>query len=251
MALPLSKALTCRFGEDVGSLVAKMERQQFDSCPVIEGGIPVGVFSRLSQPDSVEQGTRILTVGQLISADTPFMELARKLTEHDFLFVLAGSRISGFITTADLGSTPARSFCYLQLASVEMALSKYLRVRYPDQSAAISILSVGRQQAHSSLVAQLREGDRYIDEISACSLEDLLRIAGNDRLFRDCLPANAGWQRLKSGLSDFRDDVMHPSRPFLTPGGRTVTKLIEKIENLQVIAGTVEELLSASQTASP
>lgn len=243
IAMPISGALTCTFLDDVGLLGAAMELRQFDSCPVLEGDIPIGVFSRLGQPQTVEMGTRPLTVDQLVSADTPFMELARKLDEHNFVFVLAGSRISGFITAADLGTTPSRSFCYLKLASVEMELSKYLRWRYRPQSEALAVLPPGRRNAHGSLVAQLKEGDRYIDDIAACSLEDLLIIAGRDRPFRDALPSNRGWQKLKSGLADFRDDVMHPSRPLLTPGGRTVRKLIEKIENLQIITAAVEHLL--------
>ncbi|MDQ0802164.1 hypothetical protein [Arthrobacter sp. SLBN-112] len=243
IALPLSEALVCTFDDAVGPLVSLMERRQFDCCPVLEGGVPVGVFDRLLRASSVELGTRPLIVGQLISADTRILELARKLDEHDFVFVLSGSRISGFITVADLGSTLARSFCYLQLASVEMGLSKYLRSRFPDQPLAIELLGESRQKAHLSLVDRLKKEDQYIDDFAACSLEDLLRIVGKDQVFRQALTDNRGWQNLKSGLIDFRNDVMHPSRPLVAPGVRSVSKFVEKIENLQIIAHAVDRIL--------
>lgn len=247
VALPLAQALVCRYDDDIMPLVALMERQQFDLCPVLEDDVPVGVFSRLSNPISVKAGTRLIAVGQLISADTPMLELAKKLNEHDFIFVLAGSRISGFITVADLGSTPARSYCYLQLASVEMGLAKYLRQRFLDQRLAISLLAESRQIKHQALVTQLQGADQYIDDIAACSLEDLLRIAGTDKTFRASLPVDVGWQRLKSGLSDFRDDVMHPSRPLLSHGRRDVSQFIEKIENLQKMSSSIDRLLDGSR----
>lgn len=243
IALPLSEALVCTLDSPVGPLVSLMERRQFDCCPVVEGDSPVGVFNRLLGASSVELGTRPLVVSQLISADTRILELARKLCEHDFVFVLSGSQISGFITVADLGSTLARSFCYLQLASVEIGLSKYLRSRFSNQMSAIELLSETRQRAHMSLVDKLKESDQYIDNFAACSLEDLLRIAGKDQVFRQALTSDRGWQNLKSGLSDFRNDVMHPSRPLVGAGVRSVSKFVEKIENLQIIARTVDQIV--------
>lgn len=243
IATPLSKALVCTFNDAVGPLVSVMEQRQFDCCPVLENGAPVGIFDRFLRASSVELGTRYLLIGQLISADAGILDLARKLDEHNFVFVLSGSRISGFITVADLGSTLARSFCYLQLASVEMGLSKYLRYRFPHQADGIELLGDSRQKSHLLLVDKLKREGQYIDDFAACSLEDLLRIAGKDDIFRQALTQNRGWQTVKSGLSDFRNDVMHPSRPIVGEGIRSVSKFVEKIENLQIIAHTVDRIL--------
>lgn len=248
MAWPLSEALTCGPQDPIDSLIIRMKQKQFDCCPVVDQGEPVGIFSRLEAPASIAHGTRPLSIGQLISADTPILELARKLKEHDFIFVLTGSRISGFITPADLGSTLARSFAYLQLASVEISLSDFLRARFLRQKSAIELLTEARQLAHASLVRSLKESDQFIDEIAACSFEDLLILAGKDSVFRAALPKNRGWQRLKSGLSDFRNDVMHPSRPLVAPGVRNVTKFVEKIENLQTLAHTSFRLNAAQNS---
>lgn len=245
MAWPLSEAMVCGTQEPIEPLILRMQQKQFDYCPVVDNGEPVGIFSRLGAPASVAQGTQALRIGQLISADTPILELARKLDEHDFIFVLTGSRISGFITPSDLGSTLARSFAYLQLASVEIGLSDFLRGRFHRQEFAIEHLTQARRAAHAVLVSSLREADQYIDDIAACSLEDLLRLAGKDAVFREALPAGRGWQRLKSGLSDFRNDVMHPARPLVGPGVRDVGKFVEKIENLQILAHTADRLNAA------
>jgi CBS domain-containing protein len=241
MEVPLSRAYVSAPTARLSDVHHDLISNEFDCCPVLESGVPIGLLAApapFRPTDQVSAAMRPLDGKILVSADTPVIEVGKALMEERMLFVVSERQITGFVTPADLGSIAVRTYVYLQLAGLESGLAAYLRRLYPKAKDALALLSDDRQEVQSKLVAELHRQDQYIDELSACSFFDLLSIAGKTDHFREYLPKNRGWGTLKRGLSDFRNDVMHPSRPLTSADSESTRKLVSRIENIEVLAST-------------
>lgn len=216
LANPLADALS--FGIDDIAEVAntEMTRRQFDVAPVIVDGQPVGLFrSSTNLSGTVFSQMVPLSTNMLVSADTSLPDLVTLMLDTDFLYTLEGGQLTGFVTSADLGKAAARTHYYLLLAQTEIAISELLKSVYFDrQEEAILLLSPTRQAEHKSLVEKQMKGDSFIDNLSSLSLLDLVNIAGHNAEFQTIAGSEYGksWGRLRKGLPQFRDAVMHSSR---------------------------------------
>lgn len=107
----------------------------------------------------------------------------------------------------------------LRLAYLEGTLGSYLRDRYPEQDEAVVLLPRGSRAAHAKLALGLRSTDTLIDDLACLSLKDLIDIAGKDTNFREIVSSSSfGWGRATQGLANFRNAVMHPTRPISGAG---------------------------------
>lgn len=146
--------------------------------------------------------------------------------------------MSGFITATDLGSVPARTHFYLQLAHLESTLGAQLRRCYPDQAEAISLLSPNRQECQSKIAEDLRSKDRFIDDLSCVSLDDMITIAADSQAFRQAFEgANVTMRAARRGIGDFRNDIMHPARTF-----PSTAKLVEREARIEALIRAAESL---------
>ncbi|SEN45004.1 hypothetical protein SAMN05216281_1087 [Cryobacterium luteum] len=186
-----------------------------------------------------------ITARNLTAADTPLESLVEDLGTHALIFVLEGRKITGFVTPADLGSAAARTYFYLKLSALEVAAADYLRQRYPHQEDALSALSNGRRSKAQELVASLLADDAFIDIVASLSLQDLVSVLGKDEPFRARIrESGIGWDSLSHGLTGFRNDIMHPSRPF---GGATRKGAQGLSKKLRGLTTLTEALISLRQ----
>ena len=246
LARPLGTAFTLEPDDDAWDSARRMRGHQFDSAPVVSEGVPVGVFETIAARRSdvvvtVGQSMRPLTAGLVVSSEMPLSALMRHMQDEPFLFVLDEGGMSGFITATDLGSVPVRTHFYLQLAHLESTLGAHLRAYFPDQAEAISLLGPKRRETQSKIAEDLRSKDRFIDDLSCVSLDDLITIAGDSQAFRRAFEgADVTMRAAKRGIADFRNDIMHPARTW-----PSTTKLVEREARIAALIHAAESLASA------
>lgn len=244
IAVPLVEARGVALEDDVGSVGMSMAAAQFDTAPVMADGVPLGVFSRVAGSVgpgvTVKDRMRPLAAELIVSGLVVVDQLMERMRAEPFLFVLEEKGITGFITPADLGTVPVRTHFYLRLAHLESTLGSYLRVRYPEQRQAVALLPEGRRDAQAKLADELRSTDTFIDDLACLSLKDLLDIAGKDTAFRAAVAGSGvGWGRAAKGLANFRNDVMHPTRPLVAAGVDRPEKLLDRQHRIDALIGAV------------
>lgn len=180
LATPLAEVMTLASSDDPGVAAAQLIERQFDHAPVVDDrGRVVGVVALkdLGHGMAVGEFSRGLHECAVISADTGLPDVLRFLQEDPFLLVLEGRHVGAILTPADLGRPASRTYFYLLLAQLEIALAAVVRQDYPDQSVALNELTLERQESIRNLLGDLRASDDLIDEVAAFSLTDLLRVA--------------------------------------------------------------------------
>lgn len=236
LSRPLSLAFTLAPGQSARVIAQQMRERQFDAAPVMTDHGPIGVFvadeaDRCGEAATVEDSMHPLTAELVVSSEMPLSSLMRRMQFEQFLFVITANGIEGFITPTDLGTVPVRTHFYLQLAHLESALSAHLRALYPNQSAAIALLTPTARERQARIADDLRQKDRFIDDLSCVSLDDLIGIAAKTDAFRRAFEgAGATMRTARRGLSDFRNEIMHPSRTF-----SSTEKLVKREEYLQAL----------------
>ncbi|OMG54067.1 hypothetical protein BJN44_11020 [Tessaracoccus sp. ZS01] len=243
IATPLTTSFATAPEDSALAMAALLRARQFDSAPVLApDGAPVGVFradndGTFDDETPVSQVMAPLTAHLFVSGDTPLSTLMRRMSEEPFLFVLDDRGVIGFITPADLGTVPVRSHFYLRLAHLESQLGDYLRDRFSDQTMAIAQLSPSRREAQVRIAEDLRNKDTFVDDIACLSLDDLVCIVGKDPAFREATRQQGiGWRRATKGIADFRNDVMHPARPFGDSTDARPGKLVEWEDSLRALS---------------
>jgi len=229
-----------------------MRDHQFDVAPVLEEETPVGIFHTSdieeARPAQIAKTMRPLAASHIVSGDAPLSDLMDRMVREPFLFVLDGTRITGFVTPADLGTIPVRTHFYLRLANLESVLGNYLRAKYPDQRTAVACLSSKRQNSQAGIAEDLRSKDRFIDEISCLSLDDMVVIAGKDQIFREeARKSGIGWRRATRGLAEFRNDIMHPGRILADSEEFRPGRLLDWEKHLHALTHAAEALAAVDR----
>lgn len=235
LAVPLQSALTVGPDELTVDGRARMDESQFDVAPVCVDSEPVGVLYARDASDGVSVGEvmRPLVAALLVSDHAGLSDVMRRMVDEPFLFTVDGTGVTGFLTPADLGSIPVRTHFYLRLAHLERTLGAHLRDRYPSQEDAIALLSQPRRDCAARIAADLRGKDKFVDHISCVSLDDLVQVTGKSAHFRERVArAGVGWRKATSGLADFRNDIMHPTRSFAGTAEARPAKLVRWEERL-------------------
>jgi hypothetical protein len=229
LATPMEEACSLQLGQSASSALRELEERQFDRAPVLQDGVVVGVvsLSELRRQGSVAEYVHHLETGLLVAADVGLRELMRYLRDEPFLLVLEGRLISGLVTATDLGRPAGRTYFYLLLSQLEIALADVVRYRFPEQRLALALLSDNRRAKHSELIVQLRQRDDFIDDVAALALVDLLTVVGKKRDLAHHFTGNWTWTALTSGMGSFRNDVMHPAKDFHKASNRGIRELID------------------------
>ncbi|MGO2194574.1 MAG: CBS domain-containing protein [Brachybacterium sp.] len=249
LAVPLTEGLCLRPEDSAVEASEKMLDRQYDFAPVLEEGSPIGLFAYSAFGDSshgalVSEAMEPLNSATIVSGETRLETIINRLNSRPFLFVLEENGFSGFLTPSDLGSVGVRAHFYSHLSLLEILLGEYLRLRYPDQSKAISLLKAGRLESQKAIVADLRSRDRFLDEISCVSLQDLIDICGKDSEFRAAVArTGTGWNKVDRGFGEFRDAIMHSSRPLSTLGMTEPAMLLKMQRRIDALSEAVEKML--------
>lgn len=254
LATPLGEVMTLATSDDSGVAAAELAERQFDHAPVVDNrGRVVGVVA-------LKDLRRGMTVGDfssglhecaVVSADTGLPDVLRFLQEDPFLLVLDGRHVGAILTPADLGRPASRTYFYLLLAQLEIALAAVVRQDYPDQSLALNELTLARQESIRELLGDLRASDDLIDEVAALSLTDLLRVAAANDLYKEAFVSGAwSWRALHTELGRFRNDVMHPVRDFREASPAGMRRLLDQVHRLEHLTNTSLTFLRAADRRS-
>ena len=101
------------------------------------------------------------------------------LHDRPFLFVVEGREITGLVTPSDLNKQPGRTYFYLLIANLEIAIAEMVRSHFANQSDALGLISKSRRGSVASRLAELRTGDVDADVVAALDFADLLTVVKN------------------------------------------------------------------------
>jgi hypothetical protein len=192
----------------------------FDQAPVLEDDVPVGFVLRDDLGDSESSLTdciRPILPSSLVSADAPLERVLPWLASEEFLFVLSGRDITGFVVAADLNKQAGRAFFFLLVLELELLLADALRSEAEDQLALMRKLG-GRGEQIIKRHARLRDQNVESDLISVATLTDLFALAGRTTGLCDSLGIRdeASWAIEWTPVRDVRNAVAHPTSPLLS-----------------------------------
>lgn len=237
LATPLAEVMTLGSSDEAVVAAAQLAERQFDHAPVVDDrGRVVGVVALkdLGRGKSVGECSCGLHECAVVSADTGLPDVLRFLQEDPFLLVLEGRHVGAILTPADLGRPASRTYFYLLLAQLEIALAAVVRQDYPDQAHALTELTAKRQESIRKLLGDLRASDDLIDDVSAFSLTDLLRVAAANDTYREAFVSGGwSWRVLNAELGRFRNDVMHPVRDFREASPVGMGVLLDQVHRLE------------------
>lgn len=248
IAVPLARAVGARPDERLGPVSDRLRADQFTYAPVIEGKMPVGLVTQSTERPraSVRSVMRPLDGSLLISSDTSLRDLPAALRDEPFLFVLQGRRLTSFVTPADMGAAPARTYYYLLLSQLEILLADLVRRSFPDQSTALAELAADRRSHCEELLKELRARDEALDPVAAMGLVDLITIAKTiPRFAMAATRTGRSWNWLQSSVGDFRNDVMHPVRDFARATQSGMRSLAKFDERVRLLTDAAQEALDA------
>ena len=213
LAVPMVRATTVRPGDRAHDARDRLRERRFDQAPVMDGGLIFGfILTRhLDQPGvtHVEDAMTPLGSGNVVSADASIGRLMEWIIDPGLLFVLEGRDVTGFIAVSDFNKQPVRGYLYLLLARLEIALASLIRANYPDQEAALEVLSPEGQ----TIVLGRFEGDRDIDDesepLAYFDFSDLVQVVGGNRNLLQAVghQSRSSWGDYAGGLVALRNEV--------------------------------------------
>jgi len=229
--------MTLATSDDSMVAAAQLAERQFDHAPVVDDrGRVVGVvaLNDLGRGMVVGDCSAGLHECAVVSADTGLPDVLRFLQEDPFLLVLEGRHVGAILTPADLGRPASRTYFYLLLAQLEIVLAAVVRQDHPDQTLALTKLTVKRQGVIRRLLGDLRASDDLIDVVAAFSLIDLLRVAAANEAYKEAFVSGGwSWRVLSTELGRFRNDVMHPVRDFREASPAGMARLLDQVHRLE------------------
>ena len=120
---------TCIEVDEVSNLAMEaLDRHSFDQAPVTENGVIVGWILRsdMNSKKSISETYRVLSQGDLISADAPLNDLLQKLVSQHLVFIVGASGIEGFAVQSDIERNVSRAHLYLLISGLEILIAKIL-----------------------------------------------------------------------------------------------------------------------------
>lgn len=240
---PADRLATAEPGEPFATAAARLEG--FDQAPVLDGARPVGIL-RLAAGEppgrTVRDSMHAVTGAESLCTDTPIAESIERLARHDCLLVLstdAVPRLAGFLHFADLNKHAVRTYCYLWLAALELALAQMVRehcrsvedwIAHLDERSQVQVLGRYEFQRRQSV---------HVDHLEGVELTDLLRIAERCEPLRVALGYRSptAFQKVASPLASLRHDAMHPVRSMIR-GHADVPRLARRLADLRALVAT-------------
>jgi CBS domain-containing protein len=200
----------------------EMKRGRFDYVPVLEDKRVLGraFHADLEKDPAAAVGEFVESLSQsyLVAAQSPIPRVMRWLNEDRWLLVVEGRGFAGLVTPSDLNRQAARAYFYLLVGELEVHLADVIRVAFEDQENALSLLNARSRYGVRKNHAEASTGDIDSDYVAAMTLRDLFRITSRSDMVQALLPDayNLDWDWVDSEIGDFRNKVMHVSRPLLS-----------------------------------
>lgn len=220
----MERAATFDLYAKAGNVLKALKADRYDYAPVTAKGRVVGYISRhqLARAEAdqpIRNITRSLAGGTIVSGDTAIGDLMEWIPKQRILFVLEGREVTGFVTIWDFNKQPARTYYYLVLAGLEIAMADLVRWRYgKNQSNLIGFLGSRDAEQLMERVEMDRRANGDDDLVSYLNFKHLLRIFEKDRALRAELGkyGRDQWNARTRPLGDLRNEVMHPVKTLVT-----------------------------------
>ena len=237
LSTPIADAEVARPGERAGDIAARLGARAFDHAPVVKDDVVLGYVRRSDLESKAENNVlelmRPVGAGILVSTNAQVRTVLEALVEAPFIFVVEGRRVSGFVVYADMNRHAARTYFYLLVADLELALGALLRKHYSRVRPLLRHISARNRRAALMRFIEDRARDVELDELSAVAFNDVLQIVGRSPRTRRTLGCvtEPEWVETIGDLNTFRNAVMHPNRAFV--GRWSAADLLDRESRLQ------------------
>ncbi len=178
---PLPRLLSFPRTEAVATARQALADRQFDSAPVLDAGQVCGYVLGSDLPNgrgTIEPHIRLITIGTVVTGDTPLAALMPWMVDAGFLYVVDGNKVAGIVTPYDLNKQPGRTYFYLLISVLELALAERIRGHFRDQEAAVNMLRASRRRRIQDRLREQRGRDIVADQVAAMDFADLFSIIG-------------------------------------------------------------------------
>lgn len=228
---PASELVTWDTETDFSEVASTSGYDRYDIVPVREAGRIAGVRAK------GDTEVHSLTREWLISADTSVPALIDLFIEtgKPGYLVLHEQEIVGLVTPADLNKIPARSFFYLLIGELEMALANWISARIPSGNELLSHLGDEAAEKYAKKLDQLREGNADVRLTELLLLSDLLTIVEEDEALYTFLgyPSKKQAKKDLGGLNDLRNSTMHAARTLVGEVPEDLKKLQGRVRRAE------------------
>jgi CBS domain-containing protein len=232
--------------------MATAEKGGFDQVPV--GGSREGIVGLVfveeleNSPAGTTVADHLVPVAKCTQLRTKdgISRAVRTLHTVPASLVADGEKVAGLVHRSDLNKHPARTYFYLWLSWLEMALARLIDLRLPG-NAWIGLL--GEQEQIQVLGKMQFESRRNnsISPIEYVDLSSLVRVVkGSDGLQREL--GFDSRRRVKDelgGLVELRHSIMHPVRTLVSDAA-SMDKLASREKRLRSITLAVQRILRRS-----
>jgi hypothetical protein len=217
----LAEALTFDPSDSADKAARELVSRGFDQAPVIEGGRLTGLVRVVKLREGallVKDAFDLIEAEDLVSADAPVSRALDWLLAKSCLFVLDGREITGFFLQSDLNKQPARTYFYLLVAGLELALAQ--RLRWWTGDVEDRVLAVMPEQTRRRVLKERESGHRDdvdADLVAYLNFSEILCLAGRIPEISQALGirSSESWVELSSGFVGLRTSVMHPTKNLL------------------------------------
>ncbi len=216
---PLETATVLSPTAPVRSALRELAEANYDQAPVVgDDGVAIGfALTRdfASGRGRVADHVRPVLPNALASEMSPLQKALPWLQLSGFLFLLSGQTISGFVVPSDLNKQAGRTYLYLGLAALELAVADEVRRLSRSQD----VLAFLPPPAAKGIRNRLRRNvslNVEADLVAEMNLSDLFHIVGCDSDLLARLGVSAEeWTMCWRPINDLRRRVAHSTRPVL------------------------------------
>lgn len=216
--------------EACSSVVTGLADRDFDNAPVKDsGGRIIGHVNKReaegldSRP--VESCYQPLDATRVVSAEAPISELLGRLEAVDFIFVVGVSGIAGLVTPSDMNKQAGRTYFYLLLVELELALAECVRRREFNLNEVVSYLDQNNADRLQSNLRSQSQDDVAADVVAAMYFSDLLMLVENARIISGLNERFVDGGPVRREVKDFRNQVMHPNKTMVTDRKSSIARL--------------------------
>ncbi|MER7459886.1 hypothetical protein [Micromonospora sp. NPDC126480] len=241
---PISRVLTYGVDTPTADVAAALADGGFDHAPVTRDGEIFGYVRHIDLTGGngvLASHVRPLTASRVIAGDTPLATLLPALRRAEFLFVVDGHDIVGIVSPADLNKQPGRTYFYLLVCALELALAERAREVFVDQEKALRLLPEARQDRIRERLATETRDDVAADVVAAMEFTDLMKLAKRADEIRGAFGTYSAtkWDRdVSAPLIDLRNTVMHSVRTLATDAPSSLQRLISLDTRLRELLST-------------
>ena len=247
----------CHLDDPAHEVRDEMARLDFDVVGALEKeqGGAVGYVTR---EDLTERGCREamrpFAHADLVSDSTPLIDLLQALSSTERLFVLAGNRVRGIVTRADLQKPPMRVLLFGLISMLEMHLTFWVATEYPGE-AWKQALSPKRVEAARALLEQRKQHNEEISEFDCIQFCDKRDLAIDKDVVRERMQLgskNAAGKVLRAA-EELRNGLAHSLGELATSESwPELASLVKSIEGFLTASDqAVEEMVRKGEAREP